>query len=128
MQLGNPYKHALWHRDKCKEQPLASRATFPLTSPSAKERSMTLLVPAFGLKQDHLKDELGKEGGNDRWQSRGLGHMKNQAPQKARPRKSQEDPGKLTRKIAYVKIPQTLIVISGLNEFQFVLFFFWNEA
>ena len=89
---------------------------------------MTLSVPAFGPKQDQLKDELGKEGGNDQGQSKGLGHTKNQAPQEARPKKSREHFGKLAHKTAYVKIPQTLIVISGLNEFQFVLFFFLNEA
>ena len=89
---------------------------------------MTLSAPAFRLKQDQLKDELGEEGGNDRRRSGGLGHTKNQAPQEARPRNSLEYFGKLARKTAYVKIPQTLIVIFGLNEFQFVLFFFLNEA
>ena len=32
--------------------------------------------------------------------------------------------GKLARKTAYVKIPQPLIVISGLKEFQFVIVLF----
>ena len=89
---------------------------------------MTLSMPTSGRERDQLEDELGKEGGNDRGQSRGLGHTKNQVPQEACPRNSREHFGKLTRKTAYVKIPQTLIVISGLNEFQFVLSFFRNEA
>ena len=39
------------------------KANFPPTSPSDSERSMTLSVPALGLKRDQLGDELGEEGG-----------------------------------------------------------------
>ena len=82
---------------------------------------MTLSVPAFGLKRDQLEDELGEEGGNDRRQSRGRGHTKNQVPQGAHPRNSLEYPGKLARKTAFVKIPSHSIVIFGLKEFHFVI-------
>ena len=85
---------------------------------------MTLSVPAFGLKRDQLGDELGEEGGNDRRQSRGRGHTKIQAPQGAHPRNSLEYLGKLARKIAFVKIPSHSLVISGLEEFHFVIIHF----
>ena len=85
---------------------------------------MTLSAPAFGLKQDQLKDELGEEGGNDRGRSKGLGHTKNQAPQEARPKNSLEYSGKLARKTAFVKIPSPSIVISGHKEFHFVIICF----
>ena len=46
---------------------------------------MTLSVPVFGLERDQLGDELGEEGGNDRRQSRGLGHTKDQVPKEVVP-------------------------------------------